>query len=140
VPKTVLGRHNGDLQRLRDLQAPLCIKPNNRSPAYDDTFSKAYRIEIHEEAHLLCKQVLDTVGEVIVQEWIEGPNDSICFCLCMSLTPKFGPRRKPVNLGSLPRRALGSATIHPKLPPLACSKGASLEDCVYPRLRHDGAA
>jgi D-aspartate ligase len=26
--------------------------------------------------------VLDTVGEVIVQEWIEGPNDSIYFCLC----------------------------------------------------------
>jgi predicted ATP-grasp superfamily ATP-dependent carboligase len=26
--------------------------------------------------------VLDKVGEVIVQEWIEGSNDSIYFCLC----------------------------------------------------------
>jgi predicted ATP-grasp superfamily ATP-dependent carboligase len=82
VPNTVLVRNSGDLQGLRDLQAPLCIKPNHRSPAYDGTFRKAYRIETHAEAHLLCRRVLDKVGEVIVQEWIEGPNDSIYFCLC----------------------------------------------------------
>ncbi|MER9775615.1 hypothetical protein [Mesorhizobium sp. M0220] len=56
------------------------MKPN--SPAYDGSFKKAYRIETQADARLLCEQVLDAVGEVIVQEWIEGSNDSIYFCLC----------------------------------------------------------
>ena len=43
---------------------------------------KAYRIETQADARSLCERVLDKVGEVIVQEWIEGSNDSIYFCLC----------------------------------------------------------
>jgi predicted ATP-grasp superfamily ATP-dependent carboligase len=58
------------------------VKPDGRSPAYENSFNKAYRIESQAEARSLCERVLDTVGEVIVQEWIEGSNDSIYFSLC----------------------------------------------------------
>jgi predicted ATP-grasp superfamily ATP-dependent carboligase len=82
VPTTLLLRNEGDLNGLRDLRPPLCVKPNKRSPAYDGTFNKAYRVETRSDALPLCKRVLEKVGEVIVQEWIEGSNDSIYFCLC----------------------------------------------------------
>jgi predicted ATP-grasp superfamily ATP-dependent carboligase len=82
VPGTLLLRDYGDVGLLRDLRPPLCVKPNGRSPAYDNSFLKAYRVESHAEARILCERVLDAVGQVIVQEWIEGPNDSIYFSLC----------------------------------------------------------
>jgi len=82
VPRTLLLQNHGDLNGLRDLRPPLCVKPNGRSRAYDGSFKKAYRIESQADARSLCERVLDTVGEVIVQEWIEGSNDSIYFCLC----------------------------------------------------------
>jgi D-aspartate ligase len=82
VPRTLLLQNRGDLNGLRDLRLPLCVKPNSRSPAYDGTFKKAYRVETQADARSLCERVLEKVGEVIVQEWIEGSNDSIYFCLC----------------------------------------------------------
>jgi len=87
VPRTLLVQNHGDLNGVRDLRPPLCVKPNGRSRAYDGSFKKAYRIESQADARSLCERVLDTVGEVIVQEWIEGSNDSIYFCLCY-----MGPR------------------------------------------------
>ncbi|WP_342722767.1 hypothetical protein AAFG07_26460 [Bradyrhizobium sp. B097] len=82
VPATHLVRSRGDLSVLHGLRLPLCVKPNGRSPAYDASFQKAYRVGTLADARALCERVLDVVGEVIVQEWIEGPNDSIYFCLC----------------------------------------------------------
>ncbi|MCC8980018.1 hypothetical protein [Bradyrhizobium acaciae] len=82
VPATHLVKSRSELNVLQGLRLPLCVKPNSRSPAYDGSFKKAYRVETLAEARLLCERVLDAVGEVIVQEWIEGTNDSIFFCLC----------------------------------------------------------
>jgi predicted ATP-grasp superfamily ATP-dependent carboligase len=82
VPKTLLLHNHHDLCGLCDLRLPLCVKPNGRSPAYVQSFKKAYRIANHADAQSLCKEILDAVGEVIVQEWIEGSDDSIYFSLC----------------------------------------------------------
>lgn len=82
VPTTLLIRSRRELSVLQELRLPLCVKPNSRSPAYDASFQKAYRVETLSEARSLCERVLDVVSEVIVQEWIEGTNDSIYFCLC----------------------------------------------------------
>ena len=81
VPPTVLLRNQGDIGALRDLRLPLCVKPNFRTQAYDRSFRKAYRVESQAEARSLCEQILQ-VTEAIVQEWIEGSNDSIYFSLC----------------------------------------------------------
>jgi D-aspartate ligase len=87
VPPTVLLRGRDDLSALRDLRLPLCVKPNFRTPAYDGAFRKAYRAENQAEALHLCEQIVDA-AEVIVQEWIEGSNDSIYFSLCCLGDPK----------------------------------------------------
>jgi D-aspartate ligase len=62
VPNTLLLRNFNDLSRLRVLRPPLCVKPNSRRRAYDARFKKAYRIETHAGARLLCERVLDVVG------------------------------------------------------------------------------
>lgn len=82
VPRTLLLRKYSDLGGLHDLRLPLCVKPNSHTKAYHDFFKKAYRVDKRSVARQLCERILDTVGEVIVQEWIEGPNDSIYFSLC----------------------------------------------------------
>jgi D-aspartate ligase len=82
VPTTYLLRERNELTQINNLVPPLCIKPNGRSSAYDNTFKKAYRIDDCADAITLCKRILEVVPEVIVQEWIEGSNDSIYFSLC----------------------------------------------------------
>jgi len=88
VPRTRLLRNRAELGELCDFTPPLCIKPNSHSPAYLSSFQKAYRVETKAEARLLCERVMNAVGEVIVQEWIEGANDSIYFCLCYMGQPE----------------------------------------------------
>ncbi|MBW8271101.1 carboxylate--amine ligase [Caldovatus aquaticus] len=82
VAETLLLQRHADLRRLHDLRPPLCVKPNGRSPDYDGAFAKAYRVAGRQEAQDLCRRILDRAGEVVVQEWIEGANDAICFVLC----------------------------------------------------------
>ncbi|MFC4172930.1 hypothetical protein ACFOYU_12810 [Microvirga sp. GCM10011540] len=93
VPPTINLQRHGDLGQLSELKPPLCVKPNFRTQAYDSSFRKAYRAESHADARQLCEQILD-VTEVIVQEWIEGSNDSIYFSLCC-----FGPSGKAAFTG-----------------------------------------
>ncbi len=90
VPSTLLVRSHGDLSRISQLRLPLCVKQNGHSKIYERMFKKAYRIESHAEAQALCARILDVTGEVLVQEWIEGTNDSIYFSLC------YMTRSKPV--------------------------------------------
>ncbi len=82
VPATQLLCAESDLTGIDALRPPLCVKPNGRSEAYDSKFKKAYRLDSCAEAITLTEQILSVVPEVIVQEWIEGPNDSIFFSLC----------------------------------------------------------
>jgi D-aspartate ligase len=88
VPRTRLLRDHGELSSLCHFRPPICVKPNSRSRAYDSSFKKAYRVESQADARALCERVLDKVGEVLVQEWIEGTNDSIYFCLCYMEQPE----------------------------------------------------
>jgi D-aspartate ligase len=87
VPPTVLLRSRNDLSAISHLRPPLCVKQNGHSQSYEMTFKKAYRVESHAEARSLCEQILDVSGEVLVQEWIEGTNDSIYFSLCYMAHP-----------------------------------------------------
>jgi D-aspartate ligase len=82
VPSTLLLRKHDDLGAIAHLRLPLCVKQNGHSQSYEKTFKKAYRVESHAEARALCERILDVAGEVLVQEWIEGTNDSIYFSLC----------------------------------------------------------
>ena len=88
VPSTLLLKSLDDVESVKDLRLPLCVKPNIHTVAYDRSFKKAYRVDSYSEAQSLCEDILNAAGEVLVQEWIEGSNDSIYFALCYMVDPK----------------------------------------------------
>jgi D-aspartate ligase len=81
VPRSVNVVSPQDLSRLSSLSFPCAIKPSVRTPAYEANFAKAYRVASEAEVAALVVRMLEVVPNVIVQEWIEGGDDSIYFCL-----------------------------------------------------------
>jgi len=57
------------------------VKPGERHSEYGHQFKKAYRVESMEEAAGLLRRILVVMQDVVVQEWIEGPDSNIYFCL-----------------------------------------------------------
>lgn len=70
-----------DLPRLATLPYPCALKPGERNEAYDRQFAKAYRVESAVEAEALCRRILPTMPDLLVQQWIEGADDAIYFVL-----------------------------------------------------------
>ena len=81
VPRTVHLRNEEHLDAIAGLTFPCIVKPGCRDPAYDAQFAKAYLMEEPGETIALVRQMLKTLPDIIVQEYINGPNDSIHFCL-----------------------------------------------------------
>lgn len=81
IPRTVHLRTAEHLETIADLTFPCIVKPGRRDAAYDARFAKAYRLEHRAEAITLVRHLLATLPDIIVQEYIDGPNDNIYFCL-----------------------------------------------------------
>lgn len=70
-----------DVELLQDFRYPLIVKPASRDAAYSQRFKKAYRVEGFEAARTLCAEILPVCADLIAQEWIEGDDADIHFCL-----------------------------------------------------------
>lgn len=70
-----------DLPSLKNLHYPVVVKPGERHAEYGRQFKKAYRVEGAGEAAELLHRMLPVMQDVVVQEWIEGPDANIYFCL-----------------------------------------------------------
>ena len=81
IPPLVHIRTLKDLPALETLQYPVVIKPGERHAEYGQRFKKAYRAETVEEAEELIRRILPVMDDVVVQEWTEGPDSNIHFCL-----------------------------------------------------------
>lgn len=81
IPPLVHLRTAEDLPGLERLRYPVVVKPGGRHPEYARQFKKAYRVEDAAQAAELVKRILPVMPDVVVQEWIEGPDSSIYFCL-----------------------------------------------------------
>ncbi len=81
VPRSIVISSASDLQRLCDLRFPVIIKPANKRLVYLRRTQRLHMPADFEAARELCYTLLQTAGEFVVQEWIEGPTSSICFCL-----------------------------------------------------------
>lgn len=81
VPALVHVRSSADLPALQALRYPVVVKPGERDAGYGRQFKKAYRIETAAEADELVRRILPVMPDVVVQEWIEGPDSNIHFCL-----------------------------------------------------------
>jgi predicted ATP-grasp superfamily ATP-dependent carboligase len=80
VPRAVVLRNPSDLEGARSLQFPCVLKPVVKSPCYDQRFKKAYVVETIDQVKCIFEEIKN-YAEMIVQEWIEGGDDAIYFCL-----------------------------------------------------------
>lgn len=82
VPRSVTIHDGDELAALSTLRFPCVIKPTIKTAAYHDGgFPRGYRVGSVAEAEAVCRRVLAVVSGVVVQEWIEGPDSEIYFCL-----------------------------------------------------------
>lgn len=81
IPRTLRITDGAGLNLISGLRPPLVIKPSIRDRAYTSIFQKAYRMERVDDAQALVRQMLSVLPDVVVQEWIEGAESDIYFCL-----------------------------------------------------------
>jgi D-aspartate ligase len=81
VPQAVYLRTESDLADLGGLKYPCVLKPAVKNYAYGAKFQKAYVVQTSDEAAQLYRQIAPTLSDLIVQEWIEGSDSDIYFCL-----------------------------------------------------------
>jgi predicted ATP-grasp superfamily ATP-dependent carboligase len=81
VPQAVYLSAESDLAALGGLKYPCVLKPAVKDYAYGAKFQKAYVVQSPDEAAGLYRQIAPTLSDLIVQEWIEGTDSDIYFCL-----------------------------------------------------------
>jgi predicted ATP-grasp superfamily ATP-dependent carboligase len=81
IPRLVRVRAPTDLAALAGLRYPVAVKPAAHNAAYSSAFKKAYRVENVAQCQDLVRHILAVLPDVVVQEWIEGPDANIHFCL-----------------------------------------------------------
>ena len=78
VPRAITIREEKDINKLAKLRYPAVIKPPNKE--YFTTL-RALTVTSREQAATVCRSILASVPELIVQEWIGGRESEIYFCL-----------------------------------------------------------
>jgi predicted ATP-grasp superfamily ATP-dependent carboligase len=82
VPRSVTVRHTADLSRLTGLRFPCIVKPRRGTANYAKAlFERGYKVVSPEQAESICHRILAVVPGLVVQEWVEGPDSDLFFCL-----------------------------------------------------------
>jgi predicted ATP-grasp superfamily ATP-dependent carboligase len=81
VPKAVTLQQEVDLAKLSGLRYPVIAKPADKSSVFTGHTRRVDYIGTVHDAEVVCRRMLNTAGEVVVQEWIDGPDSNIYFCL-----------------------------------------------------------
>jgi D-aspartate ligase len=102
VPNAAVIARPADIAKIRALRFPVIIKPTDKRPFHS---GKAPRLAVADkigDAVKACERLLETAGELIVQERAEGPDDNIYFCLfyrgrCATTVSMFTGRKLASN-------------------------------------------
>jgi predicted ATP-grasp superfamily ATP-dependent carboligase len=70
-----------DLPALRKLNMPVVIKPNDKLLVLAGLVERAVRVNTYEQAAQVATRLITHARTVVVQEWIEGADMDIYFCL-----------------------------------------------------------
>ena len=82
VPSSVVIGDTSDLSRLRELRFPCIIKPSRPNADYiKGLFPRGYKAASLRQAEDVCRRILPILPSLVVQEWIEGPDTDLYFCL-----------------------------------------------------------
>lgn len=81
VPRSLHVFDDDTLEQARRLRYPVILKPGKKDASYGRSFKKAYRIESFDELCRQARQIMPVLPDLIVQEWIEGDDSDVYFCL-----------------------------------------------------------
>ena len=81
VPPTVRLESSADLPKIAALKYPCVLKPSEKSYEYGALFKKAYKVSSAAEVAELYQKIEPVLADMVVQEWIEGSDSDIYFCL-----------------------------------------------------------
>lgn len=81
IPKAIHLRGEPDLAKLSTLRYPCVLKPAVKDYDYGARFQKAYVVESAAAAATRFREIAPTLSDLIIQEWIEGNDADIYFCL-----------------------------------------------------------
>lgn len=81
IPQGVVLNSTADLYNIRELRYPCVLKPLEQDADYAARFKKAYKVASADEAATLYREIEPVMPCMIVQEWLEGEDSDIYFCL-----------------------------------------------------------
>jgi D-aspartate ligase len=81
VPRTAVLKHEPDLAWLGHLRFPVIIKPADKRPVYMGATERLHVAADRMQCEALCRKLLHTAGELVAQEWVDGPDSDIFFTL-----------------------------------------------------------
>ncbi len=81
VPRGVVLQSARDLAATHHLQYPCVLKPLEQDAAYAARFKKAYKVTSADQVDALYREIEPVMPRMIVQEWLEGADSDIYFCL-----------------------------------------------------------
>lgn len=81
IPAVVQLQSMADLGKLQQLIYPCVLKPSAKDYAYGARFAKAYVVHSADEAAERYREIAPVCADLVVQQWIEGGDDDIYFCL-----------------------------------------------------------
>ena len=81
IPQAVNIRSEADLAAVARLRFPCVLKPAVKDYRYGARFKKAYVVQTADEAAARYREISPVLSDLIVQEWIEGSDSDIFFCL-----------------------------------------------------------
>lgn len=81
VPRTVHISSRADLAQLAGLRFPCVFKPAHKDYAYGARFQKAYKVNSAADIATLYADIEPVLADMVAQEWIEGEDGEIYFCL-----------------------------------------------------------
>lgn len=81
VPRTVRLQSPADLALVEQLTYPCVFKPSKKDYGYGALFKKAYKVASPAEIATLYAQIHPVLADMVAQEWIEGSDADVYFCL-----------------------------------------------------------
>jgi D-aspartate ligase len=81
VPHGIVVTSASGIAELESIAAPVVVKPARKSALQQPGLDRATRFATMDEAKTHCAALLKQNADAIVQEWIEGPDHGIYFCL-----------------------------------------------------------
>jgi predicted ATP-grasp superfamily ATP-dependent carboligase len=81
VPRGIVITATGGIAELDSMAAPVVVKPARKSGLQLAGLDRATRFDTIDAAKAHCAALLKHNADAIVQQWIEGPDHGIYFCL-----------------------------------------------------------